>query len=65
MIRAVLGTVCRYALFPMQDLLGLGIDANMNKPGTTEGNWQWRMHPDTLTEGVAKDLLMLTRLYGR
>ena len=65
MIRAAMGTVCRYALFPMQDLLGLGAEANMNKPGTTEGNWQWRMLPDVTTEPLAKDLLMITRLYGR
>jgi len=60
-----MGTVCRYALFPMQDLLGLDTTANMNKPGTTEGNWQWRMLPDMLSEPLAEDLLMITRLYGR
>ena len=65
MIRAALDTVCRYALFPMQDLLGLGADANMNQPGTTEGNWQWRMLPGKLTESLSEDLLMMTKLYGR
>ena len=33
----------------MQDLLGLGSDARMNYPGTTGGNWLWRMKPDALT----------------
>ncbi len=65
MIRAALGTVCDTALFPMQDLLGLGEEANMNKPGTTEGNWQWRMKDDALNRALAEDLLMMTQLYGR
>ena len=43
----------------------LALTANMNKPGTTEGNWQWRVLPDALSEPLAQDLLMITRLYGR
>ena len=65
MIRAALGTVCDTAIFPMQDLLGLDKEANMNRPGTTEGNWQWRMSRDALTPGLSKDLYSLTALYGR
>ena len=65
MIRTALGTVCDTALFPMQDLLGLGSEANMNRPGTAEGNWQWRMLPGALSRPLAEDLLMITRLYGR
>jgi 4-alpha-glucanotransferase len=26
----------------MQDLLDLPASATLNRPGTTEGNWQWR-----------------------
>ncbi len=37
----------------------------MNKPGTTEGNWQWRMRDDALGASLAEDLLMITKLYGR
>ncbi len=64
-IRTALGTVCQRAIFPMQDLLGLGSEATMNYPGTTEGNWQWRMHSDALNPELEKDLLMMTKLYGR
>lgn len=32
-----------WVLAPMQDLLELGAEARMNIPGTTEGNWGWRM----------------------
>ena len=65
MIRAALGTVCSMVLFPMQDLLGLGSESYMNRPGTTGGNWQWRMKDDALDTLLEKDLMKMTRLYGR
>jgi len=42
MIRALLATVSRLAVIPMQDLLDLPESATFNRPGTSEGNWQWR-----------------------
>jgi 4-alpha-glucanotransferase len=65
MIRTALGTVCTMALFPMQDLLGLGSEAYMNHPGTTGGNWQWRMENDALSTQLEEDLLAISILYGR
>ncbi len=65
MIRTALGTVCDTAIFPMQDLLGLGEEATMNHPGTTEGNWQWRMSVDAMNVSLEKDLREMSRLYGR
>jgi 4-alpha-glucanotransferase len=41
-IRAAFATVSRLAIIPMQDLLNLPVAATLNRPGTTEGNWQWR-----------------------
>ncbi len=41
-IRAVLATPSRLAVIPMQDLLDLPASATLNRPGTNEGNWQWR-----------------------
>ena len=65
MIRAALGTVCSIALFPMQDLLGLGSESYMNRPGIMGGNWQWRMKDDALNTLLEEDLMEMTRLYGR
>ncbi|MEA3490754.1 MAG: 4-alpha-glucanotransferase [Campylobacterota bacterium] len=65
MIRAALRTTCHMAIFPMQDLLGLGSDSKMNMPGTTYGNWQWRMLPDAINSSIEKNLLRMTKLYGR
>ena len=36
-----------------------------NVPGIANGNWNWRYKKDALSEGLAKDLAMLTRIYGR
>jgi 4-alpha-glucanotransferase len=42
MIDTVLQSRAALAIFPMQDLLGLGSEARMNTPGTDNGNWAWR-----------------------
>ena len=48
-IRALFKTPCDTVVIPMQDILGLGGSARMNYPGTTGGNWLWRMKPDQLS----------------
>ena len=64
-IRAVLGSVANTAAVPLQDLLGLGTEARMNLPNSTEGNWAWRFKPDALSDELAQRLRGLTDLYGR
>ena len=44
------------AVVPAQDLLALGNGARMNLPGTTEGNWGWRLDAGALTPSVAARL---------
>lgn len=53
------------AMAPMQDLLGLGAGARMNTPGTSTGNWQWRMTPGATTGALAADLAALGQRTGR
>lgn len=57
-------SVADVAIIPMQDILGLGEEARMNKPGAVGGNWRWRLvdHPPA---GVWRKVKKLTRLYGR
>lgn len=38
------------AIFPLQDLLGLGDEARMNTPGTTTGNWTWQATAEQLKQ---------------
>lgn len=35
-------------VFPIQDVLGLGSAARMNTPGTSHGNWSFRIEPGAL-----------------
>lgn len=64
-IRLALGSVAALAIFPLQDVLGLGTESRMNRPGTGEGNWEWRFTADMLTPAVRDRLASLTRTYDR
>ncbi len=64
-IRTVLASVANAAIVPLQDVLGLGTEARMNLPNSTEGNWAWRVRPNALTSQIAGRLKKLTELYGR
>ena len=58
MIATVLGSRAALAMLPLQDVLGLGSEARMNTPGTTDnGNWAWRFEWDELPPGLASRLL--------
>jgi 4-alpha-glucanotransferase len=65
LIRLALMSVADTAIIPMQDLLGLDADARMNRPGTIEGNWKWRLTLEQLTPSLVTKLAEMTRLYGR
>ena len=65
LIRLASISVADTAIVPMQDLLGLGEEARMNRPATTKGNWEWRLMPEQITPSLAAQLAELTRLYGR
>ncbi len=65
MSRLALASVAQLAVLPVQDVLGLGKEATMNKPSTANGNWEWRLLKGQFTEKEARKLKELTRLYGR
>jgi len=58
-------SVAKAAIFPMQDILGLGEEARMNRPATTVNNWQWRLLPEQLTPSISDRLREMTEIYGR
>ncbi len=64
-IRAALSTVSLMAIIPMQDILGLGSEARMNRPGTLGGNWTWRYTRGELKPALAQRLKELVVRYGR
>ncbi|MBI3288247.1 MAG: 4-alpha-glucanotransferase [Elusimicrobia bacterium] len=55
----------RTVIVPMQDLLNVGSEGRMNRPGTTEGNWRWRLEPGALSPRLAGRLGLLTGACGR
>lgn len=64
-IRCALESVARLAVIPMQDILMLGSEHRMNRPGTEQGNWEWRFTWDQLSARLTQNLAHLTSLYGR
>jgi 4-alpha-glucanotransferase len=65
MLRCIQSSVAALAIAPMQDVLGLGSEARMNRPGTVEGNWEWRMRPGAFDVRVRDRLGELARIYQR
>jgi len=65
LIRVILNSVADLAIFPMQDILGLGSQARMNTPASSEGNWGWRLQQDMADSRSAARLRRLTVLSGR
>jgi 4-alpha-glucanotransferase len=65
-IRLALSSVARWALIPVQDLLGLGNEARMNLTGVlSPENWRWRLTSVKSLDSVSEQLLDLTQVYGR
>jgi 4-alpha-glucanotransferase len=64
-IRAVLASVADTAIVPLQDVLGIGGEGRMNRPGQPSGNWRWRVRDEALADAVADRLGLLTATYDR
>jgi 4-alpha-glucanotransferase len=55
----------RIAIFPLQDLLGLGSEARMNTPSTIDGNWTWRFDWGQVPAGLAPECRRRSLAAGR
>ena len=62
LIEMIMKSSANTVIIPMQDILGLGNEARMNIPGTTQGNWQWRLTESFLTQEIKERLLRITQL---
>jgi 4-alpha-glucanotransferase len=49
----------------MQDYLGLGSEARINTPGTSGGNWRWRVLDTQLSDKLCDNVAALVRQSGR
>jgi len=65
LIRCACASVADTALYPLQDVLGLGSEHRMNYPGRGEGFWEWRFSWDQVRPEHAQRLAHLCRIYRR
>lgn len=63
MIRLAMLSVAEMVITPMQDILKLGTEARMNRPGENSGNYQWRLCPEQMT--LDRRLKVITEISGR
>jgi 4-alpha-glucanotransferase len=65
MIRLAFSTCSCIAIAPMQDFLGLGSSARLNRPGTTANSWRWRMRADQLQPALVAQVAAMVRSASR
>jgi 4-alpha-glucanotransferase len=65
LIELAFSSRARLAMVQAQDVLGLGSEARMNRPGQPNGNWRWQLEPGALDAALARRLRLLTRATGR
>lgn len=65
MIQLALSSVAHIAVVPIQDYLGLGEEALMNRPSVAEGNWKWKLSNGEHNQHLAKNLARWMKLFGR
>jgi 4-alpha-glucanotransferase len=65
LVRLAMSSVADTVLVPMQDILGLGVEARMNLPAKPDGNWTWRLDPQGITPELEEALREVTETFGR
>ena len=65
LIKAAFSTNARIAIAPMQDYLGLGSEARINTPGTSGGNWRWRVLDSQLSPELCDNVRSMVKASKR
>ena len=65
MIRAAYCSPASLAIIPVQDVLGLGSGARLNRPGINEGIYLWKLVPAQLNGRNARRMKDLCSIFGR
>jgi 4-alpha-glucanotransferase len=65
LVETALSSRAELAVMPAQDVLGLGSDARMNRPGEIGGNWVWQLEHGRLGPELAARLRTSAREAGR
>ena len=64
-VRLAMMSSANTCIIPLQDYLGLDMEARINKPSTLGGNWLWRMEEGMLSEEIIQKIIRLTRISSR
>ncbi len=64
-IREAYRSVADLCIIPLQDYLCKGREARINTPGTSEGNWQWRLVPNFLSKELENSIRLMAETYSR
>ena len=54
-----------FSIIQMQDFLELGEEARFNRPGTKDGNWEWRLKSSRVNEELVKRIHKLAKEANR
>lgn len=65
LLHAAWASVAVLAVAPLQDVLHMGSEARMNRPGVATGNWRWRFRIDQFRQDAIGRLAELTTIYNR
>ena len=65
LIREAYRSVADLCIIPLQDYLCFGKEARINSPGAPDGNWQWRLRPNFLSQELASSIRGLAEVYSR
>ena len=65
MLRGGLSSPSALFVAQLQDWLGLSVGCRTNTPGTSAGNWRWRLLPGQLTDALAQELLAMAKRTAR
>jgi len=65
MVKLALSSLAKLSIVPVQDVLGLGAEARMNRPSNAFGNWEWRAKPKQLAPKNFERLAKVTVQKGR
>jgi 4-alpha-glucanotransferase len=65
MMRLAYASTAAFAIVPMQDVMNLGGQHRMNRPGQAAGNWRFRYTAEMLKPELAKGLMYLCEIFNR
>ena len=65
LLRLAWSSAAALAIAPLQDVLNLGKEARMNRPGSAESNWRWRCTDQMLSDQAFQSLPALTQASAR